>query len=64
SWADLEDEARAWERRVDEAMADDDDVTGYVRRLEEQYDRRAESSIPNADDLAAEFERFLRQQDD
>ena len=64
SWADLEDEARVWERRVNEAMADDDDVTGYVRRLEEHYDRRAESSIPNADDLAAEFERFLRQQDD
>ena len=64
SWADLEDEARAWERRVNQAMADDDDVTGYVRRLEEHYDRRAESSIPNADDLAAEFERFLRQQDD
>ncbi|MEM8704874.1 MAG: PAC2 family protein [Actinomycetota bacterium] len=65
SWADLEDEARAWERRVDDAMADDDDdVVTYVRRLEERYDRQTESTLPNADDLAAEFERFLRQQDD
>ena len=45
-------------------MADDDDVTAYVRRLEERFDRQTESRLPNADDLAAEFERFLRQQDD
>ena len=64
SWADLEDEARAWERRVDEPWP----TTTMPRTLrppaQEHYDRRAESSVPNADDLAAEFERFLRQQDD
>ncbi len=62
-WSDLDGEARDWEVRVNEAMADDD-ITHYVRRLEERYDARTASSIPNADDLAAEFERFLRQQDD
>ena len=61
---DLDGEARDWEVRVNEAMADDDDITHYVRRLEERYDARTASSIPNADDLAAEFERFLRQHDD
>ena len=63
-WAELDQEARDWEARVDEAMADDADIVHYVRRLEERYDARTASSLPNADDLAAEFERFLRQHDD
>lgn len=63
-WADLDQEAREWEARVDEAMADDADIAHYVRRLEERYDTRTASSLPNADDLAAEFERFLRQHGD
>ena len=63
-WAELDDEAREWERRVDDAMDGDDDITHYVRRLEDRYDAMTASSIPNADDLAAEFERFLRQHDD
>ena len=62
-WATLDREAHDWERRVDEAMVDDPDVANYVRRLEERYDAHTESSLPNADDLAAEFERFLRQHD-
>ncbi len=63
-WADLDEEARDWEARVDEAMDDDEDIGRYVSRLEQRFDTQAESSLPNADDLAAEFERFLRQQDD
>lgn len=63
-WADLDDDARDWERRVDQAMADDDDIVRYVRRLEERYDAHTASAIPNADDLAAEFERYLRRHDD
>jgi hypothetical protein len=30
--------------------------------LEEEYDRRTEASVPTGDDLAAEFERFLREE--
>lgn len=63
-WADLDDEARQWEARVDAAMEEDEDVVHYVRRLEERFDQRAQADMPDADDLAAEFERFLRQQDD
>jgi hypothetical protein len=32
--------------------------------LEEEYDRRTEASVPTGDDLAAEFEKFLREQND
>ena len=63
-WAELDTDARDWETRIDEAMADDADILRYVRRLEERYDTHTASSIPNADDIAAEFERFLRQHDD
>jgi hypothetical protein len=30
--------------------------------LEREYDQHSEEAIPSADDLAAEFERFLRDQ--
>ncbi len=63
-WSDLDAEAREWEARVNEAMADDEDIVHYVRRLEERFDQRAQAEMPDADDLAAEFERFLRHQDD
>ena len=61
-WASLDQDARDWETRVDAAMQDDDEVALYVRRLEERYDRSTAAALPDADDLAAEFERFLRQQ--
>ena len=32
--------------------------------LEREYDQRSEEAIPSGDDLAAEFERFLRDQRD
>jgi predicted ATP-grasp superfamily ATP-dependent carboligase len=60
-WSDLDEPAREWEARVDAAMADDPDVISYVRRLEELADERAASGVPSPDDLAAEFERYLRQ---
>lgn len=63
-WSDLDDEARAWEARVNAAMDEDEDIVHYVRRLEERFDQRAQAEMPDADDLAAEFERFLRHQDD
>jgi proteasome assembly chaperone (PAC2) family protein len=63
-WSSLDDESRAWELRVNEAMDGDDDITQYVRRLEQRFDARTAESLPNADDLAAEFQRFLRQHGD
>ena len=58
--------AEAARRRVlhDEAVAEDEQASAYVAMLEREYDQRAEEAIPSGDDLAAEFERFLRDQRD
>ncbi len=60
-WAELDKPSRDWEARVNEALAEDSDVAGYVRRLERRYDERVGDF--DADHLAAEFERFLRRHD-
>ena len=61
--------SEAWRRRVDEVVAGDDEVSAYVRKLEEQAAETQlhevdESQIPSGDALAAELERFLRDQRD
>ncbi|MDQ1437883.1 MAG: hypothetical protein QOK43_1512 [Acidimicrobiaceae bacterium] len=74
----LEIAAAAYERQVSEVVAEDDDVAAYVRSLEETDDaERAEMPSPTrhpsrpdqpmppmvgGDALAAEVERFLREQ--
>ncbi len=62
-WAKLDKETLQWESQVNEAMTENDEIVQYVRALEQSYDTQAESSLPTSDDLAAEFERFLRQHD-
>lgn len=57
---DLDDEIAQWQARHDEAIAEDPQLQGYVRMLEDQYDRRAEASLASGDDLAARFEEYLR----
>jgi proteasome assembly chaperone (PAC2) family protein len=66
-----------WRVQVDHAIRDNDEVSDYVRELEgrvdaEDADERGivlgghpagGGAVPNADDLAAEVERFLREQD-
>lgn len=54
--------ATAWEHQVNAAVSADDEVGRYVARLEEQTDRRLAQQLPTGDDLAAEFEKFLREQ--
>lgn len=61
--ADLDEHAVAWRNRVDEIVADDDDVRGYVSQLEQRYDDNAEADLPSGDTIAAEFEQYLRDQD-
>ncbi|MBA3606596.1 MAG: hypothetical protein H0W46_11630, partial [Acidimicrobiia bacterium] len=46
-----------------EAIAEDEQLRGYVRMLEIEYDRRVEASVTSGDDLAARFEAFLRERD-
>jgi proteasome assembly chaperone (PAC2) family protein len=60
--ARLDDEVARWRTLHDEAVAEDRQATAYVAMLESDHDRRTEESLPSADDLAAEFERFLREQ--
>lgn len=57
---DLSDQIDRWRALHDEAIAEDEQLQGYVRMLEIEYDRRAEASVTSGDDLAARFEAFLR----
>ncbi len=56
----------AYEKRVSEIVASDDDVQAYVRLLEERSDEREQleemdpSNLPSGESLAAELENFLR----
>lgn len=61
---DLHDEGERWTARHDESIADDEQLRAYVRMLEIEYDRRAEAALSTADDIAAQFEQFLRDQRD
>jgi proteasome assembly chaperone (PAC2) family protein len=60
---DLVEAAAAWEDRVNELVASDPDVSAYVRQLEERDDDQIdERDLPTGETLAAELERFLRDQ--
>jgi proteasome assembly chaperone (PAC2) family protein len=56
---DLPEDARAWERGVDELAEDDEDIADYVRSLEETRDT---TDLPEAsgEAIAREFERYLK----
>ena len=61
--ADLPEQARAWERGVNELAEQDTEVADYVRTLEEAKDA---TDLPEAsgDAIAREFERYLRRRGD
>jgi hypothetical protein len=70
----LRQEASEMTTRVEYEAAENSEVQHVVSQLEEQYDRFVERSavpgfldkeglIPSADDIAAEFEQFLREQE-
>jgi predicted ATP-grasp superfamily ATP-dependent carboligase len=66
---DLERASATYEERVSEMVSSDEDVTAYVRLLEERNDERTrealeEMELPSGDALAAELEKFLRNRDD
>jgi predicted ATP-grasp superfamily ATP-dependent carboligase len=67
--SELETASVAYEERVSEMVATDEDVQAYVSLLEERADERADeeqihpSELPTADALAAEVERFLQQRE-
>jgi proteasome assembly chaperone (PAC2) family protein len=60
---DLAEAAVAWEARVNELVGSDADIAAYVRQLEERDDDQIdEESLPSGDTLAAELEKYLRDQ--
>ncbi|WP_404348113.1 PAC2 family protein [Phycicoccus jejuensis] len=56
---ELEDDARAWERGINELAESDSEVAEYVESLEEAQDT-AELPEASGDAIAKEFERYLR----
>jgi proteasome assembly chaperone (PAC2) family protein len=57
----LEGESEAYLRRIGEVVADDDELTDFLGRLEQAYDEEDDGEASSAD-LIAEVERFLREQ--
>ena len=58
----LIEESRAWQLGVDEMSTDDDEISDYVRGLEETQDT-AELPEATGEAIAREFERYLRRRE-
>lgn len=58
---DLHEEAREWEKSVNEMVKEDSDIEEYIKTLEESKDA-TEISDESGEELAREVERFLRRQ--
>src|SRR5882757_7947401 len=59
---ELPDQALEWQKLVGEMAAEDDEVTEYIRNLEER-DNEGELRETSGDVIAGEFERYLRRRD-
>ena len=62
--ANLVDEIARWQELHDSAVEDDPQALGYVAMLERRHDQLSEKMMPTGDDLAAELEAFLREQEE
>jgi proteasome assembly chaperone (PAC2) family protein len=56
----LPEQAEEWQRTVSEMAEEDEDVSNYVRALEERGDAEITLNEASGDAIAAEFERYLR----
>ena len=63
--AELPQQADEWQKLVDEMAAEDEEVTEYIRNLEERDDEIDETELKDTsgDAIAREFERYLRRRD-
>jgi predicted ATP-grasp superfamily ATP-dependent carboligase len=61
--ANLVEEIGRWQELHDSAVEDDPQALGYVAMLERRHDQMSEKMMPSGEDLAAELEAFLREQD-
>lgn len=57
---ELPEQAEEWQRTVSELAEEDDEVSEYVRSLEERGDAESDLSETSGEQLAADFERYLR----
>jgi proteasome assembly chaperone (PAC2) family protein len=62
SMEELPQQADEWQKLVDEMAAEDEEVTEYIRNLEERDDE-GELKETSGDAIAREFERYLRRRD-
>lgn len=60
--SDLEQRSRAHDARVNDAVSSDPNIMSTVEELERQADAEDLDEIPSGEELAAEVERFLRDQ--
>ncbi|RZQ63982.1 PAC2 family protein [Amycolatopsis suaedae] len=56
----LPEQAEEWQRTVSEMAGEDEEISAYVRQLEERGDDQLHVDEGSGDKLAAEFERYLR----
>ena len=61
---EMYEEIQRWEELHDAAVEGDDKTLSYLTILEDEYDRRTEETVASGESLAAEFEKFLREQQD
>jgi proteasome assembly chaperone (PAC2) family protein len=63
--AELPQQSDEWQKLVDEMAAEDEEVTEYIRNLEERDDEADRTMLGEAsgDAIAREFERYLRRRD-
>ena len=63
--AELPQQQEEWQKLVDEMAAEDEEVSEYIRNLEERDDEidRSEMHEASGDAIAREFERYLRRRD-
>ena len=61
-YEELDGPAADWQKQVDTAVASDDEITAYVTRLETTIDED-ENLLPSGEELAAEFEALLREEE-
>jgi hypothetical protein len=59
---ELDATSAAWREQVTEAVDGDDDVRAYVHQLEQQVDEDPGLEMLSGDAIAAELERYLREQ--
>ena len=59
---ELVEEARAWQLGVEELATEDEEISEYVRSLEETQDT-AELPEATGEAIAREFERYLRRRE-